>query len=63
MLTLLKGLPSTYNKDLQLDKSILFQTYDDLKLVFDLTLAVIDTLEVLFLIMQVKLGKKKLYHR
>jgi argininosuccinate lyase len=46
MLTLLKGLPSTYNKDLQLDKGILFQTHDDLKLVFDLTLAVIDTLIV-----------------
>jgi len=45
MLALLKGLPSTYNKDLQLDKTILFQSHDDLKLVFDLTLAVVDTMQ------------------
>ncbi|CAB3366333.1 Hypothetical predicted protein [Cloeon dipterum] len=46
MLALLKGLPSTYNKDLQLDKSILFQAYDDLNLALELTFAVIDTLRV-----------------
>ncbi|XP_059482058.1 argininosuccinate lyase [Neocloeon triangulifer] len=46
MLALLKGLPSTYNKDLQLDKSILFQAHDDLKLSLELTYAVIDTLQV-----------------
>ncbi|XP_065336921.1 argininosuccinate lyase [Cloeon dipterum] len=46
MLALLKGLPSTYNKDLQLDKSILFQAYDDLNLALELTFAVIDTLWV-----------------
>jgi argininosuccinate lyase len=46
MLTTLKGLPSSYNKDLQEDKEPLFDTIDTLKLELPLVAGVIRTLTV-----------------
>jgi len=46
MLTLLKGLPSTYNKDLQEDKEPLFDTLDTLALVLPVAAGVISTMTV-----------------
>ena len=34
MLTILKGLPLSYFKDLQDDKKIVFEAFDNLKIVF-----------------------------
>jgi argininosuccinate lyase len=42
----LKGLPSTYNKDLQEDKEPLFDTVDTVSACFRITEGVIATLEV-----------------
>lgn len=46
MLSLLKGLPSTYNKDLQLDKVCMFSAHDDLQLALQLCVATIHSLQV-----------------
>lgn len=42
----LKGIPSTYNKDLQEDKESLFYTYDMLYQMFHITEKVLATLKV-----------------
>lgn len=42
----LKGLPSTYNKDLQEDKEPLFDTVDNISACFRITEGVIATLNV-----------------
>ncbi len=46
LLTTLKGLPSTYDKDLQEDKVPVFETYDNLCLMLPVMAGVLDTLEV-----------------
>jgi argininosuccinate lyase len=46
LLTTLKGLPSTYNKDLQEDKEPLFDALDTLKLVLPVAAGVVRTLKV-----------------
>jgi argininosuccinate lyase len=46
LLTTLKGLPSTYNKDLQEDKEPLFDTVDTLGLVLPVTAGVLSTLTI-----------------
>lgn len=47
----LKGLPSTYNKDLQEDKEPLFDTVDNVSASFRIAEGVIATLEVRKVIM------------
>jgi argininosuccinate lyase len=42
----LKGLPSTYNKDLQEDKEPMFDTFDNVSASFKIAEGVIATLEV-----------------
>ncbi|TSL04286.1 Argininosuccinate lyase [Bagarius yarrelli] len=42
----LKGLPSTYNKDLQEDKEAMFDTYDSLHAVLQVATGVMSTLQV-----------------
>lgn len=46
MLTMLKGLPSTYNKDMQEDKEPLFDTIDTLSMTLPITAGVIETLTI-----------------
>lgn len=46
LLTTLKGLPSTYNKDLQEDKEALFDSFDQLKLLLPVVTAIIRTLQL-----------------
>ncbi|MDH7486434.1 MAG: argininosuccinate lyase [Anaerolineae bacterium] len=46
LLTVLKGLPSTYNKDLQEDKEPLFDALDTLKLALPVAAGVVRTLKV-----------------
>ncbi|MDM8528681.1 argininosuccinate lyase [Anaerolineales bacterium HSG24] len=46
LLTTLKGLPSTYNKDLQEDKESVFDTVDTLTMTLQISRAVIQTLTV-----------------
>lgn len=46
ILTTLKGLPSTYNKDLQEDKESLFDAVDTMKLVVPVVTAIIQTLKI-----------------
>ncbi|KAG5674454.1 hypothetical protein PVAND_004424 [Polypedilum vanderplanki] len=46
ILTTLKGLPSTYNKDLQGDKESMFYVYDKIILSLKVMVGVIDTLEI-----------------
>jgi argininosuccinate lyase len=46
LLTALKGLPTTYNKDLQEDKEPLFDTLDTLKLALPVAAGVVRTLKV-----------------
>ena len=45
-LTTLKGLPSTYNKDIQEDKEPLFDTFDTLDIVLPVVTAIIVTLQL-----------------
>ncbi|XP_011879210.1 PREDICTED: argininosuccinate lyase [Vollenhovia emeryi] len=45
-MTTLKGIPSTYNKDLQEDKEILFQTYDTLYQMFVVAEKALTTLKI-----------------
>lgn len=52
-LTTLKGLPSTYNKDLQEDKEPLFDTVDTLVMSLQVTTRVIETLSI---------KKDRMYH-
>lgn len=42
----LKGLPSTYNKDLQCDKDALFSTSKKLKMILEVAIGTIRTLKV-----------------
>jgi argininosuccinate lyase len=46
LLTALKGLPSTYNKDLQEDKEPLFDTLDTLELALEVAAGAVATLQV-----------------
>ncbi len=46
LLTVLKGLPSTYNKDLQEDKEGLFDTIDTLLLTLPVVAGVVSTLQI-----------------
>lgn len=46
LLTTLKGLPSTYNKDLQEDKEAVFDSFDTVMIVLPVVIAVIHTLEL-----------------
>lgn len=45
-LTLLKGLPSSYNKDLQYDKKLLFDSFNQLYLALDVIYGVVKTMKV-----------------
>ncbi|HRF94208.1 MAG TPA: argininosuccinate lyase [Aggregatilineales bacterium] len=45
-LTTLKGLPSTYNKDLQEDKEALFDSFDSLMVILPVVTAIIETLKL-----------------
>lgn len=45
-ITLLKGLPSSYNKDLQYDKKLLFESFNQLCLALDVTYGVVKTMKV-----------------
>ncbi|KAL0113764.1 hypothetical protein PUN28_012705 [Cardiocondyla obscurior] len=45
-MTTLKGIPSTYNKDLQEDKELLFSTYDTLYQMFYITEKALSTLQI-----------------
>jgi argininosuccinate lyase len=46
LLTTLKGLPSTYDKDLQEDKQSVFETFDNLSLMLPVMAGALSTLEV-----------------
>jgi argininosuccinate lyase len=46
LLATLKGLPSTYDKDLQEDKAPVFETFDNLSMILPVMAGVLDTLEV-----------------
>lgn len=46
LLATLKGLPSTYDKDLQEDKQAVFETYDNLCMMLPVMAGLLDTLEV-----------------
>ena len=46
LLTTLKGLPSTYDKDLQEDKKAVFETYDNLSIMLPVMAGLLGTLEV-----------------
>lgn len=46
LLTVLKGLPSTYNKDLQEDKEALFDSFDHIMKILPVITAVVDTLKL-----------------
>ncbi len=46
LLAILKGLPSTYDKDLQEDKLPVFETYDNLCMMLPVMAGVLETLEV-----------------
>ena len=45
ILTTLKGLPLTYNRDLQEDKEVFFNTIDSLFSTIDVTTSMIDSLK------------------
>lgn len=46
MMMSIKGLPSTYNKDLQIDKELTFNTFDKLQNILEVTAGVVETLKV-----------------
>ncbi len=46
LLTTLKGLPSTYNKDMQEDKEAIFDSVDTLSLILPVVIAIIKTLQL-----------------
>lgn len=46
-LCVLKGLPSTYNKDLQEDKQVLFDTVSTMNYLLQITTGVVSTLKVM----------------
>lgn len=48
----LKGLPSTYNKDLQEDKEAMFDTYDNLERILQVAIGTVKTLKVRMAIRQ-----------
>lgn len=47
MMLSMKGLPSTYNKDLQIDKELMFNTFDKLQNILEVATGVVDTLKAL----------------
>lgn len=52
MVISIKGLPSTYNKDLQIDKELMFNTFDKLQNILEVAIGVVETLKVIkFLIL------------
>lgn len=55
-----KGTPSTYNKDLQYDKKFLFDSFDQLKKVLDITGGVLSTLTVNGQVMEAALSSDML---
>lgn len=46
MMFSMKGLPSTYNKDLQIDKETMFNTFDKLQSILEVAAGVVETLKV-----------------
>lgn len=46
MMLSLKGLPSTYNKDLQIDKELMFNAFDKLQGILKVAVGVVETLKV-----------------
>jgi argininosuccinate lyase len=60
LMTTLKGLPSTYNKDLQEDKEVLFDAVDTLKRLLPVVIAVMKTLKLNAGKMQAALGEDML---
>ena len=46
MLSVLKGLPSTYDKDLQEDKPVVFETFDTLSTVLPVMAGALETLSI-----------------
>lgn len=46
MVLSLKGLPSTYNKDLQIDKQLMFDVFDKLRDILEVTEGVVTTLKI-----------------
>ncbi|MFP3896747.1 MAG: argininosuccinate lyase [Anaerolineales bacterium] len=46
MLVVIKGIPSTYDKDLQEDKEPLFDTLDTLEMILPVVAGIVDTLEI-----------------
>jgi argininosuccinate lyase len=52
----LKGLPSTYNKDLQEDKQAIFDTYDSLESILQVATGIVKTL-------MVRLAKRQHFHK
>lgn len=46
LLTMLKGLPSTYNKDMQEDKAPIFDAIDTMKVILPVVTAILHTLKV-----------------
>lgn len=46
MMFSMKGLPSTYNKDLQIDKELMFNTFDKLHNIVEVATGVVETLKV-----------------
>lgn len=46
MVLSMKGLPSTYNKDLQIDKELLFNTFDKMQNILEVAAGVVETLKV-----------------
>ena len=47
-MTTMKGLPSTYNKDLQEDKEAMFDVYDTLEGVVQVATGTLSTLQVVY---------------
>ena len=46
LMTVMKGLPSTYNKDLQEDKEAMFDVYDTVEAVLQVATGTLSTLKV-----------------
>ena len=60
LLTTLKGLPSTYNKDLQEDKEAIFDAFDTLNVLLPVVTAIINTLHLNVEKMRQALGEELL---
>lgn len=46
MMMTMKGLPSTYNKDMQGDKEAMFTTFDKLRILLEVAIGTITTLKI-----------------